>query len=296
MNSQHELRIILTSFCNYRCFFCHAEGMPDDSGPLLISPADYGFITGTLKQFFGWNTVTLTGGEPLLSPIYLATCKAIAEKCIRITTVTNGSLISSPKKLLPYNRQVNISLHTLDTQKYHQITGSHFPPQNIVSTVKYIRQTFSDMIIHLNVTVIKGLNDNLEELRALLDFAHSIRGTVKLIDLASNNSEMVVSVARIMHLLSQLGFTVVRETLWQIFLSNGEDEVMITRCGFASAHQDLELRNLLLKPDGCLSLGSPVNSSSVDIMPEVQRRDALALAQKVADFFPPLQSVTLSCN
>ena len=60
-----ELRLIITRACNYDCYFCHGEGVSKDCKSLLNSE-DYEFLVKSCNQLFGWNTVTLTGGEPFV--------------------------------------------------------------------------------------------------------------------------------------------------------------------------------------------------------------------------------------
>lgn len=160
MREKHEFRIVITPFCNYRCFFCHGEGFIEECTPLLLAPEDYCFVAKVGKKLWGWNTVTITGGEPIISPIYREVCGLIAKEGIKITTVTNGSLISSPKKILIDNNQVNISIHTMNAETYKRITGSSYPLKRIMDTVIAVRSCFPDMMIHLNSIVIRGLNDD----------------------------------------------------------------------------------------------------------------------------------------
>lgn len=121
IKEKHEFRIVITPFCNYRCFFCHSEGLVEEYTPLLLTPKDYAFTVKSGKELWGWNTVTITGSEPLVSPIYRETCELIVQAGIRITTVTNASLISSPKKILTHNDQVNISIHTMNPVVYKRL-------------------------------------------------------------------------------------------------------------------------------------------------------------------------------
>ena len=54
-----ELRLVLTSKCNYDCYFCHNEGIQKSSKELFDSD-DYEFLVSFCKKKYGWNTVTLT--------------------------------------------------------------------------------------------------------------------------------------------------------------------------------------------------------------------------------------------
>ena len=121
METTHELRIVITPECNYNCYFCHKEGC--GCNKRLLVPKDYQYVAKILKDLLGWHTLTITGGEPLLHPDYRQICKLLKESGLRITTVTNLSLLSNPEVLV-YNDQINISLHSMDAEVYKKITGS----------------------------------------------------------------------------------------------------------------------------------------------------------------------------
>ena len=178
MKDEHEFRIVITPFCNYRCFFCHSEGFIKESTPLLLSPADYGFVAKAAKELWGWDTLTITGGEPLISPIYRETCEAIAKEGVRITTVTNASLISSPKKILAHNSQINVSLHSMDPDVYRRITCITYPLNQVIDTIISVRSFYPEMAIHLNATVIRGVNDKPEDQQGCALFAYGIGNAV----------------------------------------------------------------------------------------------------------------------
>lgn len=289
MGNQHEFRLILTQFCNYRCFFCHGEGAMDTKIAFLLTPEDYAFIAQVAKQTWGWDTITLTGGEPLISPIYYRICQLLAESGIRITTVTNASLLAKPRQLLRYNAQVNISLHTLNPEVYQQITCFHYPLENVLQTIRQVRLELPGIEIHLNATIMHAYNDRPEDLEALIDFAREVRAVPKFIDLASQDINLIVPVEGIVRILKTLGFKVTETTLWQVKLRRPSDgvETLVTRCGFSEAHQQLELRNLLVYPNGTLSLGLP-DVRPLEVLDNIRQRNADGFIRQVASYFPPV--------
>ena len=60
-----ELRLIVSRRCNYDCYFCHGEGVEKGTEEVFSSD-DYKFLVDFCKRKYGWDTVTLTGGEPLI--------------------------------------------------------------------------------------------------------------------------------------------------------------------------------------------------------------------------------------
>ena len=60
-----ELRLLVTNDCNFDCYFCHKEGQKAISTAILDND-DYEFLFKTGQKGYGFNTTTITGGEPLL--------------------------------------------------------------------------------------------------------------------------------------------------------------------------------------------------------------------------------------
>lgn len=285
MENNHELRIVITPFCNYRCFFCHSEGYVTESTPLLMSPEDYEFVAKTAKNAWGWNALTITGGEPLISPIYQETCQLINNLGIGITTVTNASLISSPKKILKNNKQINVSIHSMNPRTYKRITGSSYPVEQIIETIINVRNNLPKIDIHLNATVIRGYNDAIDEMEKLIWFANKIGGIAKFIDLASSKKDLVVSIDEIIETLISTGFEITDKNTWQIFMTRGCEKVIITRCGFADKYNEEKYRNLFLHPDGTLSCGDG-HDITVNVLREIHTRNINDFLKKAEWIFP----------
>lgn len=285
MDNSHEFRIVITPFCNYRCFFCHNEGFVEEYTPLLLSPSDYEFVTHIGKKYWGWDTVTITGGEPLISPIFRETCQRIKKNNIRITVVTNASLISNPKKILSLCDQINISLHSVTPELYRRITGTSYPVNHVIDTITSIRSQLPSAIIHINCTIIRGFNDDIAEIEKILWLADRVDAEAKFIDLASTNKSLVVTASEIQSILEEAQFKKYDENNWQIFLKRGDTKTTITRCGFSSEYAGKEKRNLFLNPDGVLSTGV-ANELTVSVLREIHSRKEMEFVEKVEWFFP----------
>ena len=258
--------------------------------PLLLSPQDYNFIAKIAKKLWGWDSITITGGEPLISPIYHEVCKLIADEGIRITTVTNASLISSPKKILTHNKQSNVSIHTMDSMIYKKITGSSYPLNQIIDTIIAVRSYFPDMLIHLNSTVIRNINDKPQEMEKLIQFANEIEGEAKFIDLASNNQKLIVSCEEIEANLTSLGFSKVNGNNWQTVFERNTKRAIVTRCGFSKQNTDRGYRNLFLNPDGTIVANDGKNFP-VSLLHEIHEQNVEGFAKKIEWYFPPAKRI-----
>lgn len=288
MNDNHEFRLVITPFCNYKCFFCHNEGSVKEDLSFWLSPKDYAFVARVGKELWGWDTITITGGEPLVSPIYREVCELIAKEGVKITTVTNASLVSSPKKILTHNSQINVSLHTMNPDIYKTITNSLYSLENVLNTLIGIRAHFPDMAIHLNHAVIRNINNSMYEMERVIKFATKINAEAKFIDLASSKQELVVPFEEIEQSLMLLGFEKINSNKWQSFFVRGEDRAIVTRCGFSERNSDLGHRNLFLTPDGKVKNDT---DNPIDLLREIHSRDSDAFAEKVEYYFPPAKRI-----
>jgi len=120
------LRISVTDRCNLRCTYCMPEG-----GIKLVNHKDLlsfeeicEFTKEAVKM--GINKVRITGGEPLVRHgiIDLVTMLGNIEGIEDFGMTTNGILLQKYAELLKEAglHRVNISMDTIDPEKYHKIT------------------------------------------------------------------------------------------------------------------------------------------------------------------------------
>lgn len=122
----HYLRISVTDRCNLRCKYCMPEG-----GVKLLRHEDIlsieeivAFTKIAVEN--GIDKVRVTGGEPLTRKniVYLIKLLAIIDGIKDLSLTTNGVLLeefAKPLKDAGLHR-VNISLDTVDPEKYKDIT------------------------------------------------------------------------------------------------------------------------------------------------------------------------------
>lgn len=120
------LRLSVTELCNLRCRYCmpedgickkdHSEMLTEDE---MIAAVEAAASIGVKK-------LRITGGEPLVKKNIISICRRAAHvpgiEDLAITTNGIGlSELAAPLREAGVNR-VNISLDTLDPEKYHRIT------------------------------------------------------------------------------------------------------------------------------------------------------------------------------
>jgi cyclic pyranopterin phosphate synthase len=166
------LRISVTDRCNLRCIYC----MPEQ-GVKSLSHDDILRFEDTTKIIkaaasLGINKIRFTGGEPLvmkdIDKLIYDTSKISGINDISITT--NGILLSdmaADLKKAGLNR-VNISLDTLNTDKFRSITRVGNLNKVMESIYKCLSLGLNP--VKINTVLLRGINDT-----EFVDFLNLIR-------------------------------------------------------------------------------------------------------------------------
>ncbi|WP_313756901.1 GTP 3',8-cyclase MoaA [Tissierella sp.] len=156
------LRISLTDRCNLRCIYCMPEkGVSKFSHEEILTLEEVYEITKVFVEL-GVNKIRFTGGEPLIRKgiidLIYKVSKLDGVKDLAMTT--NGILLKEYAKELKkagLNR-VNISLDTLDEEKYSLITrGGKL--ENVLEGIEEAKKVGLTPI-KINTVLIGGFNDD----------------------------------------------------------------------------------------------------------------------------------------
>jgi cyclic pyranopterin phosphate synthase len=156
------LRISITDRCNLRCRYC----MPEE-GIALVSHDEvltYEEILRVVRLFgqLGIDKIRLTGGEPLARKGALDLIRGISEiREIRdLSLTTNGVLLREFAADLARAgiKRINVSLDTLNPEKFAYITGRDRFPEVRMGIKKALDVGLFP--VKLNVVAIKGFNDD----------------------------------------------------------------------------------------------------------------------------------------
>lgn len=177
------LRISVTDRCNLRCIYC----MPEQ-GIKILHRDDILRFEDILKivkaaASLGINKIRYTGGEPLvmkdIDNLIYETSKIQQIKDIAITT--NGILLSDMAEKLKKAglKRVNISLDTLDKEKFRSITRIG----NIDKVFESIYKCLSIGLkpVKINTVLMRGFNDT--EFDDFLSFIREVPVEVRFIEL-----------------------------------------------------------------------------------------------------------------
>lgn len=153
------LRISLTDMCNLRCVYCMPEDMMFRPREDLLQDEELLRLVRLFAQL-GFRKIRLTGGEPALRENVVGIVEGIASTggIEEVAMTTNGILFKHLARPL-YEaglRRLNVSLDTLDAQKFKQLTRWG----NIEDVWAGIDEAEAAGIrIKVNCVVVRGHND-----------------------------------------------------------------------------------------------------------------------------------------
>ena len=156
------LRISLTDKCNLRCRYCmpeegvcrrqHHEMMSEDEIVTAVEAA----------ASLGIRKIRLTGGEPLVKKNILSICRRVAavDGIREVCLTTNGILLPELAVALKEAgvKRVNVSLDTLDPEKYAYITRIGKLEQFRAGLQAALEAGFNK--VKINAVLIGGFNDD----------------------------------------------------------------------------------------------------------------------------------------
>ncbi len=177
------LRVSVTELCNFRCRYCmpaqgvckkaHEEMLTEDEMLLAIRAA----------ASLGIRKLRFTGGEPLIKKNIVSICRraAAVDGIEEICITTNGALL--PELAVPLReagvRRVNISLDTLDAEKFRFITRVGELDRALAGFHAALDAGFDK--IKLNAVLIGGFNDG--EIPALAELTRQYPVDLRFIEL-----------------------------------------------------------------------------------------------------------------
>lgn len=180
LTQKKAIRLSLTESCNYRCFFCHEEGMDMKASR---EGANFHKMCELLLKMrdLNYQDLTFTGGEPLVAKKDLIKYMDFMEEnnyTPDLTIVTNGYLIDETliERIKRYKGEFkfNFSMHSVDKESYFEIVN----PKNgdldsfdkVIKNIDLIRK--NGIRLKMNFVLLNGLNSSPDYIRRILEFAN----------------------------------------------------------------------------------------------------------------------------
>ena len=156
------LRLSVTELCNLRCRYCMPEdGVCKKRHEEMLTQEEM-IMAIRAAAALGIRKLRITGGEPLVKSNIVELCRAAAavDGIEEICLTTNGTLL--PKLAAPLReagvRRLNISLDTLDAEKFHYITRIGTLGDALAGIEAALAAGFEK--VKINSVLIGGFNDD----------------------------------------------------------------------------------------------------------------------------------------
>ncbi len=170
-------RISLTNKCNLNCRYCMPSNQKECHSTL--SKEKYFNIIDSLSNL-GFKKVRFTGGEPLLIK-YIDELVEYSSKTIKdIGITTNAILLDKHIDSLVNSglKRINISLDTLDKDKYKKLSGSDYLDK-VLNNIKLAKS--KGLKVKINTVLLKGINH--DEIKDVIEFGIKEGIQVRFIEL-----------------------------------------------------------------------------------------------------------------
>ncbi|MBL7803842.1 MAG: GTP 3',8-cyclase MoaA [Saprospiraceae bacterium] len=175
------LRLAVTDRCNLRCHYCMPEhGLEWLSRSELLRYEEMLRLCRLLVEL-GIRKIRITGGEPFVRKDLMVFLRELSRldglQEIALTTngVATGAFVPELKAL--GIRSVNLSLDTLDRERFFQITRRDEQPAVLNTLEQLLRSDFS---VKINAVVMDGLNT--DDLIPLAEMTRDLPVDVRFIE------------------------------------------------------------------------------------------------------------------
>lgn len=167
------LRVSVTDRCDFRCVYCMSEDMTFLPKRDLLTLEELDRVCSVFVAR-GVRKLRITGGEPLvrrgIMGLFASLSRHLASGALdELTLTTNGSQLARYAGELSQHgvKRVNVSLDTLDPQKFRSIT--RWGDLGQVLTGIDAAQA-AGLRVKINAVALKGVNE--DEIAALIEWAH----------------------------------------------------------------------------------------------------------------------------
>lgn len=175
------MRLSITDRCNLRCRYCMPDGIKKVPMTAIMTYEEMIRLCRAASEM-GISRIKITGGEPLVRlgcPDLIREMKKISG-IEQVTMTTNGILMGEMAEELRSAGldAVNISLDTLDPEKFREITGFDM----LSKVIEGLRAAVdSGMRVKVNSVLEKGVND--DEIADLVALARKYPVDVRFIEM-----------------------------------------------------------------------------------------------------------------
>ena len=157
------LRISVTDRCDFRCVYCMSEAMQFLPKKQLLTLEELDRMCSTFVRL-GVKKLRITGGEPLVRRDIMSFFQSISRhlesgELKELTLTTNGSQLHrfADQLYAAGVRRINISLDTLDEEKFARVTRWGRLPQ-VLRGIEAAQN--AGLRVKINTVALKGFNED----------------------------------------------------------------------------------------------------------------------------------------
>lgn len=170
--------VVFLQGCPLRCLYCHNPEMwNNDEQKIQISPEDLVKKIKRYKPYFkGVGGVTISGGEPLTQAEFVCEVFKLCKENDIHTCLDTSGFGKDYDELLSYCDLVILDVKELDAEKYKKLTG-----KKIDQFFKFVETCQKkNKKLWLRQVIVPGLNDTVENVKKLNEFAKSLSNVEKV--------------------------------------------------------------------------------------------------------------------
>jgi GTP 3',8-cyclase len=167
------LRVSVTDRCDFRCVYCMSENMTFLPKADLLTLEELDRLCSAFISR-GVRKLRLTGGEPLVRRGIMTLFSSLSRhlqsgQLDELTLTTNGSQLAKYAEEIAAHgvRRINVSLDTLDAEKFSAITRWGSLPQ-VLAGIDAAQA--AGLKVKINAVALKGVNE--DEFLRLIEWAH----------------------------------------------------------------------------------------------------------------------------
>jgi GTP 3',8-cyclase len=167
------LRVSVTDRCDFRCVYCMSENMTFLPKADLLTLEELDRLCSAFISR-GVRKLRLTGGEPLVRRGIMTLFSSLSRhlnsgQLDELTLTTNGSQLAKYAEEIKSHgvRRINVSLDTLDPEKFNAITRWGSLPQ-VLAGIDAAQA--AGLKVKINAVALKGVNE--DEFPRLIEWAH----------------------------------------------------------------------------------------------------------------------------
>ena len=159
------IRLSITDVCNFKCGYCLPNGyFKVENKPGFLNLDEISNLVAAFTEL-GVSKIRITGGEPTVRKDLFEVLKNIKSEheISNLVITTNGYKLNEIAEELIATRinGINISIDSLDRNKFKEITGQDRLPQILEGINILQNKGFKN--IKVNAVLLKNVNDSLEE-------------------------------------------------------------------------------------------------------------------------------------